>query len=177
MMPTSNRRRYSPSQIYELRGRGVFIDTNVLLMIFRKNKYNHPRGDKYFEIFTKILAHRLKIFVNEISLSEFYYAALKVERDKSNFPSIKEFRDSEAGIQAREEIFSDMRTMLHRVQYIPSNLPQSEIMNLFTADSLDFNDKLIAATCRKDNYVLVTDDADYMDTDIEILSANSTMFA
>ena len=125
----------------------------------------------------KILARRLDIFVNEISLSEYYYAALKAERDHSNFPSIKAFRDSETGMLVREEIFSNIRTMLQRLQYIPSNLSHSEITNLFTADSLDFNDKLIAETCRKNAYVLVTDDADYKDADIELLSANSILFA
>lgn len=176
-MTHSSFRRYTWDQIHEVHDRGIFFDTNVLLMIFRSDQHVYPRANKYFKIFAKILARRMKIFVNEIVLSEFYYAAFKSEREMSNFSSVKAFRGSETGIQARESIFRDIRALLQQLTYIPSNLSLPEITNQFTVDFLDFNDKLIAETCRKNNFVLVTDDADYKDTEIDLLSANSVLFA
>ena len=70
-----------------------------------------------------------------------------------------------------------MKAMLQQLQYVPSNLSLSEMTDQFTVDSLDFNDKLIAETCRKNNFILVTDDADYEDSEIDVLSANTVMFA
>jgi len=175
-MMASKSKRYGIHQIGEVKDRKVFFDTNVLLLIFHEDFRNDPRNGKYIKLFIGILARRMEIFVNEIVLSEFYSFALKREREKSNFPSVKAFRDSEAGIEAREEIFGYMKAMLQQLNYIPSNLSLTEMTNQFTVDSLDYNDKLIAETCRKNDFVLVTDDADYMDTEIDVLSAN-TMFA
>ena len=175
-MAASMSKRYGIHQIGEVKDRGVFFDTNVLLLIFHKDYCDDPRSDKYKKLFMKILARRMEIFVNEIVLSEFYSFALRRERDRFNFPSVKAFRDSEAGIEAREKIYGYMKAMLKQLQYLPSNLSLSEMTDQFTVDSLDFNDKLIAETCRKNNFVLVTDDADYVDTAIDVLSAN-TMFA
>ena len=175
-MMASKSKRYGIHQIGEVKDRKVFFDTNVLLLIFHEDFRNDPRNGKYIKLFIGILARRMEIFVKEIVLSEFYSFALKREREKSNFPSVKAFRDSEAGIEAREEIFGYMKAMLQQLNYIPSNLSLTEMTNQFTVDSLDYNDKLIAETCRKNDFVLVTDDADYMDTEIDVLSAN-TMFA
>jgi len=176
-MTASKSKRYGIHQIGEVKDREVFFDTNVLLLIFHEDYRNDPRSDKYKKLFMKILTRRMEIFVNEIVLSEFYSFALRCERDKSNFPSVKAFRNSEAGIEAREEIFGYMKAMLRQLQYIPSNLSLTEMTNQFTVDSLDFNDKLIAETCRKNNFVLVTDDADYVDAEIDVLSANTVMVA
>ena len=175
-MTPSNHKRYTLDQINEVQSRRIFFDTNVLLMVFRNDDRIHPRRHKYSDLLAKILARRVQIFVNETVLSEFYYAALKSERDRSNYPSVKEFRNSETGIQARESIFRNIEAILRQLKYIPSNLSLTEMTNQFTVDSLDFNDKLIAETCRKNNFVLVTDGADYKDEDIDILSTNSMMF-
>jgi len=175
-MTASKFKRYGIHQIGEVKDRKVFFDTNVLLLIFHQEYRYDPRSGKYRKMFARILAHRMEVFVNEIVLSEFYSIVLKSARERSNFPSVKAFRDSEAGIEAREEIFSDMKTILQQLNYIPSNLSLSEMTNQFTVDSLDFNDKLIAETCRKNDFILVTDDADYVATAIDVLSAN-TMFA
>ena len=175
-MMASKSKRYGIHQIGDLKDRKMFFDTNVLLSIFQKDRRNDPRSDKYRQLFAKILTHRMEIFVSETVLSEFYYFAIKSERDSSNFPSVKAFRDSETGIQARESIFRNIETILQQLNYIPSNLSLTEMTHQFTVDSLDFNDKLIAETCRKNNFVLVTDDADYTDTAIDVLSANTMMF-
>jgi len=147
-MTLSKHKRYGIHQIKEIRDRGVFFDTNVLLIMFQRSEEECPRYRKYSDIIAKILSNKMDIFVNEIVLSEFYSFVLRREREKSNFPSVKAFRDSEAGIEVREKIFGYMKAMLQQLQYIPSNLSLTEMTNQFTVDSLDFNDKLIAETCR-----------------------------
>ena len=176
-MTASTYKRYGVQQIKDIKDRGIFFDTNVLLILFRPGEEKGPRYYKYVSIFAAILTNRLKVFVNEITLSEFYNILFQRAWHGSNYPFVKEFRDSEAGIEAREEIYGYMKAILQQLQYVPSNLSLSEMTNQFTVDSLDFNDKLIAETCRKNNFVLVTDDADYVDSEIDVLSANTVMFA
>ncbi|MDR3302817.1 MAG: PIN domain-containing protein, partial [Treponema sp.] len=50
-----------------------------------------------------------------------------------------------------------------------------EIRSLLTIDSLDFNDKIIADTCKTNKCLLITNDADFKDADIDILSVNKKL--
>ena len=43
---------------------------------------------------------------------------------------------------------------------------------MLNVDSLDFNDKAIQSVCAKNNFVLLTNDIDYKETSLDILSAN-----
>ena len=159
-----------------------FFDTNVLLILFRLDipaRTNSPdmkRYKNYSRILTRFLANRIEIVINEIVISEFYYASLKFARDISNFSSIKQFRNSETGVQVIENIFSNIKTMLSQFKFLPLNTTGSTLLNMLSVDSLDFNDKLIMETCRRNNLVLVTDDADFKIAPVDVLSANRAMF-
>lgn len=52
---------------------------------------------------------------------------------------------------------------------------QVDIYSMLCVDSLDFNDKAIELICRENNFVLMTNDADYMGTSLEILTANNKL--
>ena len=43
---------------------------------------------------------------------------------------------------------------------------------LLVVDELDFNDKIIFSLCKEKNMVLLTNDSDFVQSDIDILSAN-----
>jgi len=174
-MPIPQSRRYSIRQIEEIKHRKLFFDTNVLLFIYGNARSHHPHAGNYGKLLAKILVYRMNSHVNEIVLSEFYYASLKHEREASNFQFVKDFRNSEAGILSRETIFSRIADILKRFTFVPYNLMPDDIVALLKIDSLDFNDKLIVETCRKNNFVLVTDDADFKDAPVDILSVNHAL--
>jgi len=174
-MPMPQLRRYGVRQIEEIKHRKLFFDTNALLIIYGNARSHHPRSAHYAKMLAKLLAYRMTFHVNEIVLSEFYYASLKHEREASNFQFVKDFRNSEAGIRSREKIFAGIADMLRQFTFVPYNLTPDDIAGLLKIDSLDFNDKLIVETCRKNNFVLVTDDADFKDAPVDILSVNHAL--
>ncbi len=44
------------------------------------------------------------------------------------------------------------------------------------SDSLDFGDKIITLQCKEKQYILLTNDNDFLQSDIDILSVNSKIF-
>ena len=43
---------------------------------------------------------------------------------------------------------------------------------MLTIDRLDFNDKIILDVCKTQDMILLTNDSDFADADVDILSAN-----
>jgi predicted nucleic acid-binding protein len=60
--------------------------------------------------------------------------------------------------------------------YLDINFNQQELLDLLDMPGLDFVDRIIVQTCKKRNLVLLTDDADFREIDIPILSLNPNMF-
>jgi len=46
------------------------------------------------------------------------------------------------------------------------------VKNFLNVDNLDFNDKGILKICQENKFVLLTDDGDYKNSDIDILTCN-----
>ena len=121
--------------------------------------------------------------INTFVLSEVINRVLRIElknedeknKDKKNKKKIdfKSFRNSSKGKSVQKDIFDIIKNkILKYFQVIDKQLTITDIKNMLTIDRLDFNDKIILDVCKAHNMILLTHDADFKDTDIDILSAN-----
>ncbi len=169
-------RKYARKDIQKLKGRAIFFDANVLIYLFWSIP-NDSKAERYASFFSVLLENKNRLVVNSFVLSEVINRELRIEYNNSDKTlDFKEFRNSPDGIQAQKDIFEIVKgRILNTFSVIDEKLSAQDIAAMLTVDKLDFNDKIIADTCRKNNFVLLTHDADFSNSDIEILTANNNL--
>lgn len=165
-------------QIYEidkLVGRTVFFDANVFLYIFWPTG-NMRYSKAYSKLFNNCLQNNIPIAIDFIVLSEVINRALRIEHEKyiqsDPFCSFKKYRDSPEGIQSQNDVYEIVTQCLKRITICGKEFTEKEILSFLTVDSLDFNDKGIADLCVCKGYILATNDGDFSNQNIDIISAN-----
>jgi len=177
-------KRYNESNLQSLTDRQIFFDANILLYLF------WPTGSMewsniYSKIFNILIRNGNKMFVDFTVISEVVNKAIKTEYDKhcqinntskENF-KYKDFRNSKSGVEAFNDIYYVVKKqILKHFEITGKAFTKLDIENLLTIDSLDFNDKAIATICSENNFVLLTNDSDFVDADVDILTENRKLF-
>lgn len=167
--------RYNSNDLYALKDRMFFFDTNVLMYLY----YSQGSGwleAKYTKLFSSILTAKLQIVIDSNVISEFINAAIRLEYKKTaSTITYKDYRNSENGQNKIQDIYNIMMTMLATFEVVDNVVDKLKIQSLLVVDSLDFNDKLIENLCARNNYVLITNDIDYKNSKVDILSLNKKM--
>lgn len=170
---------YNSSEIYCLYARQIFFDANILLYIF------WPTGSRwertYSAIFKQLLEQKNKMTVDFIVISEVVNRAVRIEYEKhlqtnnisrKNLP-FKKYRNSRDGQETLNDVYQIVKKNIVRNFNIAGKaFTKPDIENFLHIDSLDFSDKGIAAICKEHDFVLLTNDKDFADSDLEILTSN-----
>lgn len=181
--------RYKRKDLKSISNQTIFIDTNILLFNYHPGSGTESASKKWQQEYSGLLAEiilkKIPICTNLFVLSEFYNRYLRFEasivtKEKSNTDSraYKEYRDSEIGNATQREIIHILKNRLpgSGIRYIDLSFDHQGILDLFDISGLDFTDRVIVETCKVNDFVLLTDDADFRDSDIPILSLNPNMF-
>ncbi|MBD5411628.1 MAG: type II toxin-antitoxin system VapC family toxin [Treponema sp.] len=166
--------RFKQADISALSGRTIFFDANVVIYLFWL--VFSPENEKsYSSILKSLLLHKNQLAVDTGVLSEVINRILRYEwhlRAKKN-SNFKVFRNTCDGMQAQKDVFDIIRNrILTSFKVIDTQRTSEDIKNMLVVDTLDFNDKIIYDICKTYNLVLLTHDADFSKSDIDILSAN-----
>jgi predicted nucleic acid-binding protein len=171
--------RYSKQDIANLTDKAVFFDANVVIYIFWPLS---PGPQYYTQQYSNILSLLIKqgnsLKINKIVLSEVINRIARFEYNKyldTNNVSIhfKVFRDTQEGQNALQDIYNIIKNdILDKFTLSEKSFSVDDIKSLLQVDALDFNDKLIIAECKENGYLLLTNDADYKDVDIDVLTVN-----
>ncbi len=171
--------KYKLWQADQLKGRNIFVDTNVLIYLFWPTG-EHAFEQKYATTFNQLRKQGNNLYVDFLIISEIINRALRIEYGKflltntlteSQF-KFKKFRDSEEGQSALEDIFTVVKDILQQLSVTGKVFSKAEIENSLFVDRLDFVDKAIASLCKDKEFVLFTNDKDFKDTGLEILTGN-----
>ncbi|HNW81501.1 MAG TPA: DUF5615 family PIN-like protein [bacterium] len=175
---------YNPSDIKALSGREFLFDANALIYVFWPSA-SLLKEREYSSIFNNLLKQKNKMHVDFLVISEVINRVLRIEyekylnannitKDNLNF---KTFRNNADGQQALNEIYNTVKSQIFSVFSVAEKaFTKDEITKFLNNDSLDFNDKGIYAICRENNFILVTNDRDFLNTETEILSSNPLFF-
>lgn len=164
----------------------LFLDANIWLLIYGPV----PRSDKdrflrniYTNAFRNMLMNNSKIFVDDLILSEFINAFRQLEF-KRMIPEFewsqgfKRFRDSSEAVEMAREIASQSRKILkvsERCSSIFNFVNIDDLLNEFEKGHSDFNDQLYIELCKADGLILVTNDGDFKNRGVPVLTANPSM--
>lgn len=170
--------RFTQSDISKLSGRTVFFDANILMYLFWPTSPKSWAVTSYSSIYKRLLSSKNILALNTFVLSEFINRALRFEWQIKTNKTIdyKLFRQSKDGQQTQIDVFDVAKNkILPYFSLTDRILNSAGIKNLLVVDILDFNDKIILDVCKANNMVLLTNDADFSKSDIDILSANSKL--
>lgn len=180
--------RISAETFIPTRESKLFFDTNIWLRLNGPS----PGEDKKFRIYGRLLKNALdknvgaKIGISAAVISEFLNRFCWDDwnvNHREAFGSYKNFRNSQEFEATAKTADIAVRNILKFAEVISfedgtaetSRCGIEEALKLFLSGKIDFNDALIAETCRRRGYTLVTDDGDFVDVDVPVVSANSKL--
>ncbi len=169
--------RYEINQLDELVSENFFFDTNILLYLF----YSHTvdwASRSYSNLYMQMLNKGMKIFIDNTVLSEFINRVIRIEYDSKmkmtpdNMMPFKRYRDTEDGQHTVNHANNLVKSILRFIQVDGEVMDKMDIQSILIVDSLDYNDKIIEHLCENKRYILVTNDIDFKESEIDILSAH-----
>lgn len=161
-------------------GRYLF-DTNVWISI--QGPYVDARDfrtQSYSGLMKKILQHGGTIIVSPVVIMEFVKVFISIQfnalyQNQGDAPRFKEFRQTPAYKEIAENISDEVFHLLGNSEFHEIGLTGDEYdqaAKTLVGGALEFNDALLVQICMNNGFILVTDDYDFADSKIDILSAN-----
>lgn len=163
--------------ISTVKKQGVFFDANVLIYIFWSVFSRNDISSCYSSIYKFLVKENIPVFTSCIVLSEVINRILRIEyKNIGSIKTFKEFRNSPEGIQVQEDICTIIQNQIFSVFTMQDICFTVEQLHpLMKPDTIDFNDKVIVEICKSHNMILLTHDADFVHTNIDILSKNHSL--
>lgn len=165
--------KYRLQDVAQLNGRDIFLDANILIYLF------WPTGQYHFEqnyarVFRNLLRQQNNLFVDFLMISEVINRILRIEHKKINpTQKFKDFRNSQDGIDALNDIYIIVKNeILNRFNILGKVFDKKDIELFLTIDDLDFVDKATVKLCKENTLVLLTNDKDFRNADLDILTGN-----
>lgn len=158
------------------------LDANIWLFIYGPVAYPARLTDVYSTALRKMRTSGCKIYLDVLVLSEFINVFARWEynqMESSKKPKdFKEFRRSEAFKPVAEEIAVNAKkisSMALRSDSLFESVDISALLTEYEAGDSDFNDLILAETCKSKGLTLITHDADFKGRDVAILTANKNL--
>jgi predicted nucleic acid-binding protein len=170
------------SDISQITDRRIFFDANVLLYLFWPVQSYWL--NIYSSIYSDILAHNMQSHVNFTVISEVVNRATRIEYeyflrrnglDRSSL-SFKQYRNCKEGQQTIFDIYRIIEAdIICKFTITGRAFTDNDISNMLSTSDMDINDKAIEHICLENNFILLTNDSDFRNSCIDILSGNSNL--
>lgn len=169
---------YRLNDYSRLSGQSIFVDTNVLIYLFwPTGQYSLESG--YAEVFKNLLKQNNILYVDFLVISEFINRVLRNEYKKkqNSKKSFKEYRNSQDGKVLINDVYLIVQKYILRdFKIIGKCFTQTDIEKFLEDGNLDVIDKAIVSICLENNLVLLTNDKDFKNSGIPILTDNRHFF-
>lgn len=160
-------------------GEQILVDTNIWLYLFPAPANPHqPFALQYSTAFSKLISAQAQPVLDPIVLSEYLNRYCRIEWEgnfKAQYRTFKCFRQSPDfhAVASSAKTFA-MRILkfsqIHSVS--PDELDLNQALTDFVSGQVDFNDALLVDLCKKQNLKLMTNDSDFQQGGIQVLTTN-----
>jgi predicted nucleic acid-binding protein len=170
---------YDLSKYVFSNGEPLLLDANVWLFLFPAPSDIPPRFVKdYSAAFKQMLTAKVHLPLDALILSEYLNVYCHIEWNalhKANYKKFKDFRKSPdyASVGQGASIYGRRIIKLctrHDHPFSVSDVEQ--VLVDFECGACDFNDGLFVEICRHNGWKFVTNDADFTNGGIEVLTSN-----
>lgn len=158
----------------------LFFDANVWLFIYSPQyRPSDQRAGLYSAAYKRILEVQCRIFVDALILSEFVNVLARLAFHSLPSPQkpqdYKAFRRSPAFKPVARSIADACRRIVEACTRIESGFASVDVdvlLERYEGGKADFNDQILAQLCNRQGLTLVTDDGDFRDSGLQIVTAN-----
>lgn len=160
----------------------ILLDTNIWLYLFpapvgSSNKF----ASQYSAVFSRLIAANAQPILSPMILSEYLNRYIRIEWQGGyidNYPIFKKFRQSKdfTHVAVSVNVFAQkilQHCQVHELAANALNLQQS--LDEFATGKIDFNDAVLIDICKQSNFKLMTNDSDFQNGGIEILTTNPAL--
>lgn len=164
---------YKLQDYAHLSDKDVFVDANVLIYLFWPTG-QHSFESNYARVFRNLLRQGNSLYVDFLVISEVVNRVLRIEHVKLNSnQKFKDFRNSQDGKDVINDIYLIVKNdILSCFKIIGKSFNKSDIEGFLIVDQLDFVDKATVSICSENNLVLLTNDKDFKNSGLDILTGN-----
>lgn len=173
-------------------GEEILCDTNIWLHAFpRQGRSRWTHGN--LALIRMMTAGKAVFVIDAFVVSEFvnrfcrmayeaYCGRCKTDKTLTVYQTYKNFRQSPdfTSVAHDAEVYSKQFMKLPRVKFVDtlfSSMRPVSLIEDFGKGNKDWNDMLLAETCRKFNFKLATNDADFAESGIDILTSNMSLLS
>lgn len=158
----------------------VLLDANVLIYMYSEfqSDSSSARID-YRKVYTNAFAQLLQAGAKPVTLpiiiSEYINSCIRCAHRASTYTEYKDFRKSQDFTLAAQKIALSAKKMITIVDVLGKqdfSIDALSAVTQFQHGELDFNDAIIAQVCAANNCKLMTNDGDFEQAGIEILTCN-----
>ena len=161
----------------------LLFDTNIWLFLYGPQySPDNPRVIAYSEAAKRILAAKCHLFIDVLVLSEFVNAWARFEYNRLpghlRARDFKAFRKSDAFTPVARDTATACRKIIGLCTPVNNGFETLNIAALlsdYETGKLDLNDRVLASLCEDRQFKLVTDDADFYNQNVTILTANQRL--
>ena len=158
----------------------IFFDTNIILSLFTSLTVRQ-NANEYSKFFGECVKLNKALYIDTHVLSEFVNAYLRFEYKKylkshkidSTKCSFKDYRGRQEGIDAMNAAEAVVKNRLLKKFTLAGKQFCCADISSFSFVGADFNDLIITEICKEHDLVLATDDGDFLNADISVISENS----
>lgn len=180
--------RINIDDIQRLNDRDIFLDTNIWIYLFCPLSNSREFiVKKYSRAFLHLIRSNNRMYTDITVLSEFInrferlafhiYKANNIKNHdfdfKRDYKKTSNFSETRLLIKStvKDKILKQISVV--NLQYEKKDI--EELIDHLEKKSIDFNDSHIAKLCKEKNLILLTDDGDYADSSIDIISGNPNL--
>ena len=157
----------------------LFLDANIWLYVYAPQKPKNYWVNVYSKAFERILAAKSCIYIDILVVSEFINTYAKIKWNiNATSESFKTFRNSDDFKPIAQEIADNTKRVLGHCSRIENDFKTvkiDDLLNDYATGDFDFNDQMITDLCKRKGLKLITNDGDFKDQGIPILTANSKL--
>src|SRR5258706_2622943 len=158
----------------------LLCDAIIWFFLYGPNRPSHPKVAIYSAAYKRIAAANNRVYIDVLVLSEFVnrYARLRhnlIIGQRGVPKDFKQFRSTSFFKSIARDIAADVRQILGNCTPVESgfaNLDLDTLTTVYAAGNSDFNDLILAELCQSKGFKLVTDDGDFKNNNITLLTAN-----
>lgn len=167
------------SYLFQRKERLLF-DANVWLYLVP------PAGPKpeskiYSDALKRALDTKSVIHIDVVVLSEFVNKSFRIRARISAGQDAKDFRKSTDFAEVAKDVCADARQVIEtshvRVDTEFTRFDLDQMLDDFQSGRADFNDAAILETCRRNQLKLVTNDGDFVEGGINVLTSHHKLLA
>ena len=171
-------------------GHPVFFDANVWLSLYAPPSGGNDRwAEVYSSVFERIIANKVPVLMDATVLGEYINRYCRIEfqayaeyRYPDRKRTFKDFRTQD--FETYKPIATDAASRVKEMLEIPTlrringdfaALDISSMLEEFAEGESDWNDQQIVDLCQRNGCALLTNDADFKDANIDILTCNGKL--